>query len=102
MATTFKYDAAGPWIAKDPNAVLDYQLNWDAIGDSWLNGDTISAATWTVAAGITKDSDDRTTTTTRIWLSGGTAGQTYVVSCRIMTAGGRVEDRSFRIVCAER
>lgn len=104
MATKFEYeDGAFPWIYKDPNAVLDYVIDWAATGDDWLDGDTITGTpVWTVDTGLTKASSSNTTTTTTVWLSGGTAGTTYTVSCRIVTAGGRTEDRSFRIVCAER
>ena len=57
---------------KDPNAVLDYVIDW---GTNYLASDeTISTATWTEGTGITKDSDSKTDTTTTIWLSGGTAG----------------------------
>jgi len=78
---------------KDPDAVLDYQFDWS----EWLGSDTISTSTWTVPSGITKDSQSNTTTTTTIWLSGGTAGGEYTVTNQIVTAGGRTEDRSFTI-----
>lgn len=78
---------------KDPDAVLDYQINWA----TWLDTDTISASTWTVPTGITKASDTRTTTTATIWLSGGTADTDYRLVNKIVTAGGRTEERSIWI-----
>lgn len=36
------------------------------------------------------------------WISGGTAGTTYRVTCRIVTAGGRTDDRSIFIKVKER
>jgi hypothetical protein len=78
---------------KDPDAVLDYQFDWS----DWLGSDTVSTSTWTVPTGITKVTDTKTTTTTTIWLSGGTAGNEYTITNRIVTAGGRTEDRSFLI-----
>ena len=78
---------------KDPDAVLDYQINWA----TWLSTDTISSSTWTVPTGITKASDTRTTTTTTIWLSGGTADTDYRLVNKIVTAGGRTEERSIWI-----
>jgi hypothetical protein len=78
---------------KDPSAVLDYQVNWA----TWLGTDTISTSTWTVTTGLTKDSDTNTTTTATAWLSGGTAGRTYTVTNRIVTAGGRTDERSFQV-----
>lgn len=85
-------------FVKDPNAVLDYLIDWSA----WLGADTIATCTWTVPTGITKDSDSHTTTTTTVWLSGGTAGAQYTVANRITTAGGRTEDRSLSILVQHR
>lgn len=82
---------------KDPNATLDYGFNWL----DWLGSDTISTSTWIVPDGITKASDTNTTTTTTIWLSGGSAGQRYRLVNRIVTAGGRTQDRSMQIPVEE-
>ena len=87
-------------FGKDPNAVLDYVIDW---GDEWLEaGDEISTSTWTVPTGITKDSDTKTTTTTTIWLSGGTDGVSYDIVNRIVTTGGRTDDRTITIKVRER
>lgn len=84
---------------KDPNAVLDYVIDW---GDEWLaTGDEIDTSTWSVPAGITKDSDSKTTTTTTIWVSGGTDGVTYDIVNRIVTTGGRTDDRTITIIVRE-
>ena len=80
-------------FTKDPDAVLDYVIDWSA----WLGVDTISTSTWTVAAGITKVVDTKTTTTATIWLSGGTAGTSYTVADKIVTAGGRTDERTLTI-----
>jgi len=78
---------------KDPQAILDYQINWA----SWLGADTISTSTWTVPAGITKVSDSNTTTTTTIWLSGGTVDTDYDIVNHIKTVGTREDDRTIHI-----
>ena len=86
----------GDKIAKDPDAVLDYQFNWA----EWLTesgDDTISTSTMIVPDGITADSDTNTTNTGTIWLSGGTLGEDYEITNRIVTAGGRTEDRTITI-----
>lgn len=80
-------------FTKDPSAVLDYCIDWSA----WLGSDTISTSTWTVTAGLTKDSDTNTTTTATAWFSGGTVGKKYVATNRIVTAAGRTDDRSILI-----
>lgn len=95
MATQqFFYDDTGPFIYKDPNSKLDYVFDWS----EWLNGDTLVAGTTvTVPAGLTKVSETFNTTTATVWISGGTAGATYNVSCHIVTAAGREEDQSIRL-----
>lgn len=89
-------------LTKDPEAVLDYAIDWDVTGDSWLSGDTISSVTWTVPTGLTKGSESNTTTTATVWLSGGTAGSIYSISCKIVTAGGRTDERTFKLKVEER
>lgn len=83
---------------KDPQAVLPYSINWT----TWLGGETITASTWTVAEGITKDSDSFSGTVAIIWLSGGTAGTDYLVTNHVTTDGGREDDRSILILVRQR
>ena len=83
---------------KDPDAVLDYTINWAA----WLDGDTISASTWTIPSGLTKDSDAFGDSTVTVWLSGGTAGIEYSIVNHITTAAGREEDKTLIIICQEK
>ena len=84
---------------KDPDAAgIDYKIDWVAE----LAGDPISASTWIIPAGITKDSDSFTDTTATILISGGTVGETYSMVNRITTAGGRVDDRTITVSIAER
>ena len=79
---------------KDPNAVIDYWIDWS----KWLRGnDTVLTSEWIVPAGITQDSEANDTTTTTIWLSGGTAGSTYSLTNRITTAQGRTQDKTITI-----
>jgi hypothetical protein len=79
---------------KDKDAVLDYKVDWA----TWLQAsETISTSTFTVPAGITKDSQSNTTTTATVWLSGGTVGQEYAVINRITTNQGRTDDRTITI-----
>lgn len=99
----FKYDDLGPYIEKDPDDDLDYTLNWNKKGDSWLGTDTIaSVLAWTVTTGLTSHDPAFTATTTTIWLLGGTDGVTYTVACKIRTAGGRTVERSFRVIVGQR
>jgi len=87
-------------ITKDPDAVLDYTFDWTA----WLDAitDTIASKVIVVETGITNDSSIIDGKTVITWISGGTAGNTYRVACRIVTAGGRTDDRSIFIKIKER
>lgn len=83
--------------SKDPDEVLDYVVNWAA---RLATDDTIATSTWTVPAGITKDSSSNTDTTTKVWLSGGTLGTTYTLLNRVTTVDGRTMDQSVKIKIA--
>jgi len=79
---------------KDPDALKDYAVDWT----DWLDGDTIAASQWIDATDdLTIESDSFTSTVAIAWISGGTVGQTYVVTNRITTAAGRIDDRSIEI-----
>jgi hypothetical protein len=84
--------------SKDPDEVLDYQIEWA----DWLDGDTISTSTWTVPAGITKSNEAKSDTAAQVWLSGGTAGETYAVHNRITTAFGRTAERTISLAVGDR
>lgn len=83
---------------KDPQAVLDYLIDW---GRYLPSGDVISTSTWTATTGITIASNSKTSTTTTVWLSGGTAGTNYSVTNHISTTGGRQDDRTLTITCKQ-
>jgi hypothetical protein len=86
-------------LTKDPDAVLDYGLDWEP----WLAGvDTIASSQWFAPVGLTIESDAHTDTTATVWLSEGVRGAQYLVTNRITTASGRTEDRSFVLQIADR
>lgn len=90
MATVFE---------KDPDAVLDYEFDWS----DWLpTGDTIASAVVTADTGLTIDSQSETTTAVTVWLSGGTAITSYEVTCHIVTAEAREDDRTIVVQVIER
>lgn len=81
-------------LRKDPHAKLDYGFDWS----DWLvSGETIAASTWTVPDGITEGAKQLDDNSTKIWLSGGTAGETYTITNKVTTSGGRIDERSFEI-----
>lgn len=84
---------------KDPQAVLDYKIDWTA----WMPvNDKIVESSYESSDSelVVDDSlfDDFTTT---VWLSGGVAGERYTVTNHIVTEDGREDDRSIVIVCKE-
>lgn len=80
------------WPSKDPNEVLDYQMDWT---DRLLVGETIATSNFTVAAGdVVKNSQDLAGALTTVWLSGGTEGTKCVITNRITTSAGRTYDES--------
>jgi hypothetical protein len=84
---------------KDPNALLDYSIDWY----DWLNplGDQILTSTWVATPGITITTDTNTLTNTTVWLEGGVQG-VYRVTNTIETLGGRRDERSLTIRVQER
>ncbi len=79
---------------KDPDATLDYTVDWT----DWLMADDeIQSASWVTPAGLTVESESHTTTAATVWLSGGQAGSEYAVVSRIVTADGREDDRTIWI-----
>lgn len=80
---------------KDPDAILDYTIDWSA----YLTplADTIVTSTWIIQTGLTKVSDSHTTTSCTAFVSGGTVGQILTLTNRITTAGGRTDDRSITL-----
>lgn len=99
---------------KDPDDVHPYFIVWCAANgtntggtadDGELQGATISTVTWTVPAGITKDSDNKNavivkgvsysaSTVCAIWLSGGTHETDYTLTCKITTSDSRTLSQS--------
>ncbi len=91
-----------PSIPKDPDALLDYSFDWTL----WLAGvqggpDTIASAVVT-GSGCTIDSQTDAFPLVHARVSGGTAGLTASVRCRIVTAQGRREDRTIYLLIRER
>ena len=94
-------------FTKAPIAKLDYGFDWraktngvpDALTD-WLQPtETISSYVVTVPDGLTKDSDSLALNGSRVivWLTGGTDGMTYIVSCTITTNQNRIDEQSIAV-----
>jgi hypothetical protein len=81
-------------LLKDPNAALDYSVDWSAYLEA---GETLAGSAWQIdPAGelaYTAASFDAASATAT--LSGGVIGHVYRVTNRITTSLGRIDDRSF-------
>lgn len=91
-------------FAKDPDAVLDFYLDWTP----WLDSDEemIVASRWRIERpNDTLRIAARSTFThfeTKVVLAGGTPGQTYIVTNHVTTLLGREEERSLGIAVQQR
>jgi hypothetical protein len=85
---------------KDPDAYLDFPMDWNA----WLTDgrETVSTAVWTVPTGLTLGTETLADNVAVAWISGGTAGEVYTVSCKVTSSSGRIDERSIVIVVEER
>jgi hypothetical protein len=77
------------WPPKDPADVKDYDINWVPE----LGTDTIVSSNWSIVAGtgLVINTNQFTTTRTKVWLSAGVIGQTYVLQNTITTTAGDTE-----------
>jgi hypothetical protein len=86
---------------KDPNATLDYPINFA----TWLSDITDTYASHSVinlTGGITNPSSTQASGIITVWIAGGTAGETASFTVRIVTTGGRTDDRTFYLKIVER
>lgn len=85
------------WGEKDPSEALDYMFDWA----SPLGTDTITGTpTWIIypSGELTQPTGaTNTTTTSTIWVGAGRINVTYVITCRIVTSGGRTFEQSAKL-----
>lgn len=85
------------WPTKDPNEVLDYEVDWAAEDEPRLEtGETLVTSVFSVTEGtVVIDSDDFAPSgLATVWLSGGTDGEKCVILNRVTTSEGRTYDQS--------
>tara|TARA_R110002051_G_scaffold216607_3_gene280900 strand:+ start:2547 stop:2909 length:363 start_codon:yes stop_codon:yes gene_type:complete len=113
--TGFLRDNKGIYIVKDPNANIQYAINFE---NYLKSGDTIlddSSGEPTVTLGTisgdasplafpTSHSTDVTASTTKVTfrVNAGTAGNVYPVEVKVVTANGDTDVRHFRIICEDK
>lgn len=99
---TYTTTAGKPTIKKDPDSTLDYPFDWS----KWLAliNDTIASVLWILDPTLTLASSSFTAVTATAFISGGllAIGTSVPVTCRITTAGGRVDERTILLKIVER
>lgn len=104
----YKTDRIGAYIEKDPDARLDYTVDWS----DWVVGSqTITNSHWTIStiasdpsplvefkSNVLTAGDHRCT----VYLANGSVGNTYTVTNRITDADGIRDERYFRIIVKQR
>ena len=103
MDDGFFRTSKGEWeIRKDPDAVLPYVFDWT----DWLGADTLDSAQIIIADSATLALVGGyvivDNTKVQITLTGGAARDRAKITCRILTTGGDIDDRSFYVRIAER
>jgi hypothetical protein len=97
----FEKDDEGYFIYKDANASKEYNIDYS----QWLiDGDTIANVVWTIPNGLVKENEGIKPPENQIIfvkLSGGIAGENYLVTAHITTINGREDDNSFRVIIRE-
>lgn len=94
------------WPSKDPAEVLDYEIDWtsrflDPV-TGVATGETITTSTWTVPTGSVTITNSPAPPAiagnfTKLWLTGGTAGDACVLLNQIVTSAGRIFDQRVRL-----
>ena len=85
-----------PSIEKVSTSRLDYSFDFT----EWLAAvdDTIISYVLTAETGVTIDTDMLIGGIITAFISGGTVGRSYLITCEITTADGRIDSRSIKIM----
>jgi hypothetical protein len=87
-------------FTKDPDATLDYLVDWSELLDSV--SDYIVSAAVSADTGITVYLQTFTSSRHTIWLQGGTVGNRYRARSKIWTQAGRIDERTITVLVRER
>ena len=83
------------FLMKDPDAVLDYSIDW---GAEYLGGDLVANSSWAVEPdepdGVAITGSDFDATTTTVKAAGGVPGRIYRLVNHVTLESGRVDSRS--------
>lgn len=90
-------------LLKDPDAVLDYAVDWAA---DYLDGDALAQSEWSVSpdesGGIAVVGSRIEPGVAIVQVGGGIAGRIYRLTNHVVLVSGREDDRSIMIRVEER
>jgi len=84
---------------KQPSEIQDYDIDFSEYLDALT--DTASSATVTGEIGITVNAFALSGKVVKVWLSGGDNGETYKITVRLTTSGGRVREADIKVKVKE-
>lgn len=90
----------GLTFTKDPDSNEPRGLDWTRYLAAIGANETITTSTWVASAGtLTLNTPSIVTGSkkTQVRYAAGTAGETYIVTNRIVTSSGVIDDRSFNV-----
>ena len=83
------------YLLKDPEAVLDYSVDW---GAEYLDADQLATSEWSIepaeAGGVTVEASAFDATTSTIKAGGGVPGRLYRLINQVVLGSGRIDTRS--------
>lgn len=91
------------FLLKDPDAVLDYSVDW---GAEYLGEDQLAESQWSVSpvesAGVTVIGSDFDSAVATVKAGGGVSGRIYRLENKVVMASGRVDERSITLRVEQR
>lgn len=82
-------------LLKDPDAVLDYSVDW---GAEYLGSDQLATSEWSIepaeAGGVTVEASEFDATTSTVKARGGVPGRIYRLVNHVVLGSGRIDTRS--------
>ena len=85
-------------LLKDPDATLDYLIDW---GSDYLSDDVLETSNWSVdpveAGGVAVEASSADLLVATVNVSGGIAGRRYRLTNHVVTASGRADSRSITL-----